>query len=93
MFGREMNEFAISSQTPADYEAKVLKRNIQIKNLIENTRPQALTNIQKTAKTSNYCSEQSSQCKRRKSSSRYKCNGQIIKICTKEISTKILWSL
>jgi hypothetical protein len=50
MFGREMNEFAISSQTPADYEAKVLKRNIQIKNLIENTRPQALTNIQKQQK-------------------------------------------
>ena len=50
MFCREMNEFAISSQTPADYEAQVLKSNIQIKNLIENTRPQALTNIQKQQK-------------------------------------------
>jgi hypothetical protein len=35
MFGREMNEFAISSQTPADYEAQVLKRNMQIKDLIK----------------------------------------------------------
>ena len=47
MFGREMNEFAISSLTPADYEAQVLKRNFQIKDLIENTRPQAVSNIQK----------------------------------------------
>jgi hypothetical protein len=50
MFGREMNEFAISSQTPADYEAQVLKRNMQIKDLIENTRPLAITNIQKQQK-------------------------------------------
>ena len=42
-----MNEFAISSLTPADYEAQVLKRNFQIKDLIENTRPQAVSNIQK----------------------------------------------
>ena len=48
--GREMKEFAISSQTPADYEAQVLKRNMQIKDLIENTRPLAITNIQKLQK-------------------------------------------
>jgi hypothetical protein len=30
-----------------NYEAQVLKRNLQIKDLIENTRPKAITNIQK----------------------------------------------
>jgi hypothetical protein len=42
-----MNEFAISSETPADYEANDFKRNIQIINLIVNTCPQAITNIKK----------------------------------------------
>jgi hypothetical protein len=42
-----MNEFTITSKTQVDYEAQVLKRNIQIKDSIENTRPKAITNIQK----------------------------------------------
>jgi hypothetical protein len=42
-----MNDFAISSETPADFEANDFKRNIQIKNLIVNTRPQEIPNIKK----------------------------------------------
>jgi hypothetical protein len=47
MFGGEMNEFTITTKTPVDFEAQVLKLNIQIKDLIENTRTKAIINIQK----------------------------------------------
>jgi hypothetical protein len=88
-----MNELTITSKTPGDYEAQVLKRNIQIKNLNENTRPKAITNIQKQQFYQKNTQDKSHNIEEENIPPDTNVMFKSLKLIQKKISTKTLWSL